>query len=65
MADEIDIASDREQIAREKAIANIQNKPPAATSIGECLECGVPIAEGKRWCCPECRDDWQRWNPEA
>lgn len=65
MADEFDIASENEQIAREVAIADIQNKPPAAIAIGECLECQAPVAEGMRWCCPECRDDWQRWNPEA
>jgi lipopolysaccharide biosynthesis regulator YciM len=65
MADELDLASDREQIARDKAVQVIQNKPLAATATGFCLECGEPVAEGVRWCCPECRDDWERWNPEA
>lgn len=63
--DELDLASDREQLACDKAVADIQNKPPAALATGECLECGEPVAEGVRWCCKECRDDWQRWNPQA
>lgn len=65
MADELDLASDREQLARDKAVANIQAKPPVAVATGVCLECGEPVAQGVRWCCPECRDDWARWNPEA
>lgn len=63
--DELDIASDREQLERDKAVANIQSKPPAATATGCCLECKDPVTPDVRWCCPECRDDWQRWNPEA
>jgi RNA polymerase-binding transcription factor DksA len=65
MSDDVDIASDREQVARDKAIKYIQNKPPAAVSTGYCLECGAPIANNKRWCDNYCRDDWQRWNPDA
>ncbi len=63
--DELDLASDREQLARDKAVAEIQSKPLAALATGECLECGEPVGEGVRWCCKECRDDWQRWNPQA
>ena len=65
MADDIDIASDREQLARDKAIKNIQNKPAAAKSCGVCLECGEALHGDKRWCDNHCRDDWQRWHPEA
>lgn len=65
MTDEFDMASDREQMARDKAIAEIQSKPLAAAAKGICLECEKPVAEGVRWCCKECRDDWQRWNPGA
>jgi hypothetical protein len=65
MADEIDIASEREELARDKAIRHIQNKPPAALSTGVCLECGESVGHGIRWCSNTCRDDWQRWHPEA
>ncbi len=64
MADDLDLASDREQLARDKAIALVQSRPAAAVSTGSCLECGKPISEvGRRWCDNFCRDDWQRWNP--
>jgi hypothetical protein len=65
MADDIDIASDREQLARDNAIQNIKNKPAAAKSCGVCLECGAGLKGDKRWCDNHCRDDWQRWHPEA
>ncbi len=66
MADDFDLASDREQIARDKAVELIQKRPAAAEATGFCLECGKPILEeGRRWCdnfCRDnfCRDDWQR-----
>ena len=63
MADEFDLASDREQLAREAAIANLQAKTPAAVATGFCLECGLPLPHSHRWCDNFCRDDWQRWNP--
>jgi len=25
-----------------------------------CLNCGEPTQKGARWCCPECRDDWEK-----
>ncbi len=65
MADDFDLASEREEIARAKAIENIQALPSAAVANGFCLECEEPVAEGLRWGCKECRDDWQRWNPGA
>lgn len=65
MSDDVDIASDREQLARDKAIQNIQNKPLVAKSCGACLECGEKLKGDKRWCDNFCRDDWQRWHPEA
>ena len=64
MADDIDRACDREQLDRERAIeAARQINYIAAT--GYCLECGEPVSDGKRWCDNFCRDDWQRWNPQA
>lgn len=65
MADDVDMASEREEIAREKAIKHIQNKPLAVQPVGHCLSCGETLADDKLWCNNTCRDDWQRWNPEA
>lgn len=31
-----------------------------AEPTGKCLWCGEPTEEGRRWCCVECRDEWQR-----
>ena len=30
-----------------------------AEETGYCLYCGEPVKEGRRWCCPECRSDWE------
>lgn len=30
-----------------------------AEETGYCLYCGEPVNEGRRWCCPECRSDWE------
>ncbi len=63
-----DKASEQEEIARNASVFEIQNKPAAAEATGFCLECDeliVPTVVGQRWCDKDCRDDWQRWNPEA
>lgn len=65
MSNELDIAAEREQIARDAAIADIQSKQPAAVATGKCLEFGAVLAASIRWCDNHCRDDWQRWNPGA
>jgi hypothetical protein len=65
MSDEIDIANERADIERANLIATIRNKSQTITPTGCCLECDAPVAEGLRWCDNHCRDDWQRWNPEA
>lgn len=38
-------------------------KPKQVSGIGVCLnpECGEPIDDDRRWCCAECRDQWQRY----
>ena len=65
MADDVDKASEREELDRAAHIADIQNRKPAAVATGLCLEWSEPVDNGKRWCCADCRDTWQRWNPEA
>ncbi len=58
MADELDLAAEREEIARNAALLARKPEGPAAT--GECLECEEPVGTGVRWCCAACRDEWQR-----
>jgi hypothetical protein len=31
-----------------------------AQATGKCLWCGDPVEGNRRWCCVECRDEWQR-----
>jgi hypothetical protein len=60
MADELDLASEREQLAREAALTQRLPTGPAAT--GACLNptCEDNVPPGVRWCCAGCRDEWQR-----
>jgi hypothetical protein len=34
--------------------------PEAPEATGFCLNCGVPLPPGVRWCDADCRDDWER-----
>lgn len=54
---EEDLASDRERIAREDALR--KRKPNGPESTGFCLNCNARLAGGRRWCDPECREDWE------
>ena len=60
--DDLDIASEREQIARDRAIESLRNAKSDIYSTGFCLGCGEQIAAQLRWCDIDCRDDWQRFN---
>ena len=35
-------------------------KPAAPPATGACLWCDAPLADGRRWCDTDCRDDWER-----
>jgi len=65
MTDQFDQASDREMLDREIAVSQARKLKTHIEPTGHCLECGEPVSDGKRWCDNFCRDDWQRWNPEA
>lgn len=65
MADQFDQASDREMLERDIALAEARKSKQVIEPTGVCLECGEPVQGDMRWCCKDCRDDWQRWNPEA
>lgn len=63
--DEIDQASDREQLDRDLAIAAAKHSAPELPACGECYNCASRMQVGMRFCGPECRSDWeQRRNAE-
>lgn len=55
MSDNLDIASEREELARSVALTARKPEGPAAT--GRCLYCGQGLV-ALRWCDAECRDEW-------
>lgn len=57
MADEIDRANDLAQRLLDAALA--KKKPVGLSPTGACLWCDEPLPDGRRWCSPECRDDWE------
>jgi len=60
VADFADLASDRELLDTEQAIAAarrpIEHVPVAC---GECHNCGATVQAGATFCDVDCRDDWQ------
>ena len=41
-------------------IARTHNKlEPDAVAVGKCLNCDLPLTDGRRWCSSDCRDEWQ------
>lgn len=57
MADEIDQASDREQLDRDLAIAAAKHSAPELPACGECYNCTASLPPGVRYCDKDCRDD--------
>ena len=59
MADFCDLATEREEMDREIALA--LRKPEGPQPTGACLWCDEPVEEGRRWCIGvECRNLWER-----
>jgi hypothetical protein len=58
VSDNLDIASEREELARQAAITAPRPTGPVAT--GRCLHCDEIVADIQRWCDVDCRDAWQR-----
>lgn len=60
MADIADLASDREEMDRARALAAARRAVPQwPAACGTCHNCGEPI-EAAAFCDVDCRDDWQR-----
>jgi len=58
MSDNLDIASDREELARSFALA--VKKPVGPLATGRCLYCDEILDDTQRWCDSDCRDAWQQ-----
>ncbi|MDR1063651.1 MAG: hypothetical protein LBL48_06930 [Azoarcus sp.] len=54
----IDLAQAQQEIL--DAFRIKARKPAAPEATGFCLNCAEPLPNGRRWCSPECRDDWER-----
>lgn len=64
MTDELDLASDREQLERDAAIRNASAYRSNLKPCGKCLNCGEEVASELRFCDADCRDDFQSRNEE-
>lgn len=60
--DEIDRDSEFEEKILAANIAAAARIKPEAEATGRCLNCTVRVRKGMRWCCPDCRDDWEAMN---
>ena len=58
MSDNLDIASDREELAR--SMAQTLRKPTGPAPMGACFYCAASVRDGVRWCDSDCRDEWER-----
>ena len=57
MADDLDLAAEREEIARTAALS--QRRPAGPPATGFCLWCEEAVAPLVRFCCPDCRDSFE------
>lgn len=58
MADDIDMAQERDALLLEAQLAH--RKPVGPMATGKCLTCDEPMPAGHRWCDADCRDDFER-----
>lgn len=56
MSDDIDIASEREEMLRSHALRYRKRAGPPWT--GRCANCDDPVEIPLRWCDANCRDEW-------
>ena len=59
MADEADRANDAAELFLDISLKSVPVAVPAQ-GIGICINCGVDVEDERRWCGPECRDDYLR-----
>jgi hypothetical protein len=59
MADDVDVANDRIEQLTQAALTMIDTRVPD-NDTGECIWCNEPVNDKRRWCCAECRDQYQQ-----
>lgn len=59
MADEIDLANDQVQKALDATMKTLDTQIKE-NDTGECIWCGEPVKDKRRWCSVECRDEQER-----
>lgn len=60
MADEIDIAQEKNELLLSNAIAAARRAVDALPSTGLCHNCGEEVSDNRHFCDADCRDDWQK-----
>jgi len=63
MSDVIDQANERAEQFLQYAL-NSRAKMPTLPAVGRCYNCEANLPEGHTFCDCDCRDDWQRRNPQ-
>ena len=59
MPDEIDLSSERAELAREAAAT--LRRPTGPQPNGMCHWCSEDVPDALRFCGPECRDLWDKY----
>lgn len=62
MSDELDKAAQDTDVILSAAVQEIRQRAAPTPTAKHCLNCGEKTKNGARWCCVECRDQWQREN---
>lgn len=63
MTDIYDQATEREEKERELCLALARSNNQKLLPKGECFNCSEALAPPCLFCDVDCRDDWQRRNP--
>lgn len=58
MSDNLDIASEREELARQSALLTCK-KPEGPAATGHCLYCSERLPKPMRWCNADCRTEYE------
>lgn len=59
MADIVDLANDVVEQTTALKIKEASGSGLEVEATGECLLCGEPLPDGRRWCDAEHRDRWE------
>lgn len=60
--DDLDRAQKDMEILQSKQLENAHKQAGQleVQATGFCLNCGEPVPEVRRWCCSDCRDEWEK-----